>query len=218
MREIVEKQGLVEQKGEYAMLTPKRRVDQRVQRTRQVLQQAFVEVAHEKGLVATTIQDITERADVNRGTFYLHFADKYVLMDIIIREQFHHYLAGMLPPTPHWDRKTLYLFIQALLDYLKEKYHHRPRSSHVFVPLFEQAIHEELTGLLACWLGKARRGEIGGLVPLETIASVASWAIFGAAVQWSQEETSISSERMAHDILLVVVEGMAQLVPPGCLE
>jgi AcrR family transcriptional regulator len=58
------------------MAPPSQRVDRRMQRTRQVLEQAFMDVSHEKGLVATTIQDITERADVNRGTFYLHFADK----------------------------------------------------------------------------------------------------------------------------------------------
>ncbi len=42
------------------MAPPSRRVDRRMQRTRQVLQQAFIEVAHEKGIVATTVQDITE--------------------------------------------------------------------------------------------------------------------------------------------------------------
>ncbi len=37
------------------MATPKRNVDRRIQRTRQVLQQAFKEIVHEKGLAATGI-------------------------------------------------------------------------------------------------------------------------------------------------------------------
>ncbi len=195
------------------MATPSKRVDRRMQRTHQVLQQAFMEVAHEKGLVATTIQDITERADVNRGTFYLHFADKYVLMDTIIRQQFQQHLAGTLPPASLWDRRTLHLLIQAVLEYFEGKYRHQHHSSHVFVPLFEQAIHEELTGLLTRWLNEAQRGKIGGSVLPETMARIISSAILGTAVQWSQEETTTSSERMAHDIFLVGVEGMARLAP-----
>src|SRR5215469_18440326 len=113
------------------MTTPKKNVDRRIQRTRQVLQQAFKEIIHEKGLVATgiwgverglqamSIQDITERANVNRGTFYLHFTDKYMLADTVVRERFHQQLAGILPAEPQWDRKTLRLLIQAVLNGLE---------------------------------------------------------------------------------------------------
>ena len=63
------------------MASQKRREDRRIQRTRQVLQQAFVDVVREKGkalrslpemekgFAATSIQEITARANVNRGTF-----------------------------------------------------------------------------------------------------------------------------------------------------
>jgi AcrR family transcriptional regulator len=109
-----------------AMVTPKRCVDRRIQRTRQVLQQAFMEVVQEKGFAATRIQDITERANVNRGTFYIHFEDKYRLLDIVIREQFRQQLASRLPPGPRWDRRTLHLLIQAVLDCFESKYRHQP--------------------------------------------------------------------------------------------
>src|SRR5258708_39477482 len=95
--------------GGEAMATPERRGDRSMQRTSQMLQQAFIEVAHEKGIVATTIQDITERADVNRGTFYLHFADKYTLLEVIIHEHFQHLLTNTLSPAYQWDRRSLRL-------------------------------------------------------------------------------------------------------------
>src|SRR5215475_8743962 len=75
------------------MATPPKTIDPRVKRTRQLLQQAFFEVMREKGFAAMTVQDITERATVNRGTFYAHFTDKYALLDAIIREQFQTMLA-----------------------------------------------------------------------------------------------------------------------------
>lgn len=200
------------------MATPKRHVDRRVQRTRQVLQQAFIEVVHEKGFAATSIQDITERANVNRGTFYLHFADKYMLLDAFIREDFQRLLATTLPPASRWDSSTLHLLIQTMLDHFERKYHHQYHVPHAVAPLVEQAIHAELTGLLLTWLKQSGGKETAWLVPVETIASIVSWAIFGAVIQWSQEETTTSSEQMTNAILLVILEGVAGLVPDALPE
>lgn len=55
-------------------------VDRRVAKTRRALHHAFIEVVLEKGWDATRIQDICERADVGRTTFYAHFADKDELL------------------------------------------------------------------------------------------------------------------------------------------
>lgn len=207
------------------MATPKRQTDRRVQRTRQILQQAFKEVMQEKGMTdagvwgmergfeAMSIQDITERANVNRGTFYLHFSDKYMLADTVTREQFHLMLTRSLPPAPRWDRSTLYLLIQMLLDSFEQKYRHQQHRSLVLAPLLERAMHEELTKLLLTWLKQEKCAERAGRVPLETIARIVGWAIFGAAIQWSQEEITVSREQMANAILQVVMEGTARLSP-----
>jgi AcrR family transcriptional regulator len=195
------------------MATEKKREDRRIRRTRQALQRAFIEVVREKGFTATSIQDITERANVNRGTFYLHFADKYMLMDTFIREDFQRLLANTLPPTSCWDRKTLHLLIQTLLDHFEWKYHHQHHIPQVVAPLVERAMHEELTDLLLTWLKQSEGKATQWQVPMETIASVVGWAIFGAAIQWSQEETTVSSEQMTRAILLVTLEGVARLVP-----
>lgn len=54
--------------------------DLRVRRTRKLLQKAMLEAASEKGFAQVTVRDITERAMVNRGTFYRHYEDKYDLL------------------------------------------------------------------------------------------------------------------------------------------
>lgn len=58
------------------MATRPKASDRRVQRTHQILQQAAIDTMKEKGFLAMTIQDITDRVNVNRGTFYAHFPDK----------------------------------------------------------------------------------------------------------------------------------------------
>jgi AcrR family transcriptional regulator len=54
--------------------------DLRVLRTRKMLQKALIELTSEKGFANVTIRDITERAMVNRSTFYRHYLDKYDLL------------------------------------------------------------------------------------------------------------------------------------------
>lgn len=60
--------------------------DLRVRRTRKLLQKALLEAASEKGFAHVTVRDITERAMVNRATFYRHYQDKYDLLEQYIRE------------------------------------------------------------------------------------------------------------------------------------
>ncbi|MFC5711946.1 TetR/AcrR family transcriptional regulator [Thalassorhabdus alkalitolerans] len=55
--------------------------DRRVAQTRTLIRNTFAELIVEKGLDRVTIKDLTERADINRGTFYLHFQDKYDLLE-----------------------------------------------------------------------------------------------------------------------------------------
>ncbi|MBD8499779.1 TetR/AcrR family transcriptional regulator [Paenibacillus arenosi] len=55
--------------------------DRRVVRTKKNIKRAFSELLKEKGFEAITVQDIADRADINRGTFYLHFLDKYDLFE-----------------------------------------------------------------------------------------------------------------------------------------
>jgi AcrR family transcriptional regulator len=54
--------------------------DRRVRRTRRALQDALISLILEKGYDAVTIEDITEKADLGRTTFYLHFRDKEELL------------------------------------------------------------------------------------------------------------------------------------------
>lgn len=52
------------------------KTDRRVQRTRELLQKALIELISERGYDAITIQDIVARANVGRTTFYLHYSSK----------------------------------------------------------------------------------------------------------------------------------------------
>lgn len=55
--------------------------DLRVVRTKKSIRDALVELIEEKGFDAVTVKDITARAQINRGTFYAHYQDKYDLLN-----------------------------------------------------------------------------------------------------------------------------------------
>ncbi|WP_289376478.1 TetR/AcrR family transcriptional regulator [Paenibacillus silvae] len=58
--------------------------DRRARRTQDAIIAAAVSLILEKGADALTIRDITERADYNRGTFYLHFPGKPELLQFLL--------------------------------------------------------------------------------------------------------------------------------------
>lgn len=53
-----------------------KKTDRRVERTRELLQKALIKLIGERGYDAITIQDIVDRANLGRTTFYQHFSSK----------------------------------------------------------------------------------------------------------------------------------------------
>ena len=55
--------------------------DERVIKTKKLIKTALSELIQEKGFYHVSITDLTQRANINRGTFYLHYQDKYDLLE-----------------------------------------------------------------------------------------------------------------------------------------
>lgn len=60
--------------------------DRRSIRTKKMIRSALLKLLEKKNFVDITITDITDTADINRGTFYLHYVDKYDLLNTIENE------------------------------------------------------------------------------------------------------------------------------------
>jgi len=55
-------------------------VDRRIERTRELLHRALISLMIEKGYEVITVQDIIDRANVGRSTFYAHYVGKQDLL------------------------------------------------------------------------------------------------------------------------------------------
>lgn len=61
-------------------------VDLRIKRTQKAIKSAFFELLDEKSFEHISVKDITDRALISRNTFYLHYADKYELLNKVCDE------------------------------------------------------------------------------------------------------------------------------------
>lgn len=55
--------------------------DRRFVRTEQAIREAFITLMNEKGFTQISVKQIVERSSINRGTFYIHYEDKYDLLN-----------------------------------------------------------------------------------------------------------------------------------------
>lgn len=60
--------------------------DSRVRRTKKLIRQGLVELAKTKSINKITVKELTDRIEINRGTFYLHYKDVFDLVESIENE------------------------------------------------------------------------------------------------------------------------------------
>src|SRR5882672_10097757 len=75
---------------ERTMMVKSKKVDRRTNRTRRSLSTALVELVKEKRFDDITVQNVIDRADVGRSTFYSHFRDK----DDLFQKDWQRFLDG----------------------------------------------------------------------------------------------------------------------------
>lgn len=193
------------------------REDPRVLRTRHLLLQAFADLYSEKGFHAMTVQDITDRARVNRGTFYSHFEDKYAILEGWLREQFQQCVASPVLSSGPWSLSTFRLLIKLVVEWFTQLHQSTRSYERELLPLVVTTLQEALFELL--WQGfKSVAGSgLDQQIDLETVAMVTSWAIFGTGFQcfhqWDEQTVALPPEELASQVTRVLMSGLAQALP-----
>ncbi len=185
-----------------------KRLDPRIKRTRQLLQQALMELMAEKSFQAITVQDIAERATVNRVTFYAHFEDKYALLEYTMREMFKQRLRSQLPDGSLFSPENLARLILMVCELLAETGRQCPPPHGQLEPLMEKQIKAELYEVLYAWLAEASSGKTERRPTPEQAAMITSWAIYGAAVQWSQKEQPEPAQEFVQQVLPIIIASL----------
>jgi AcrR family transcriptional regulator len=184
--------------------------DPRVRRTRGLLVRAFVDLLDERGFKAISVQEVAQRATVNRATFYAHFADKYELYDWTMREWFRDELARRLPPPEQCSPDDLPQLTQAVMEFLGAVQDHCGPVETREQPPIEGMVQEELQRFVQALLDGSSRG------PEESrdiTAAVLSWGIFGTGVSWARQSPRPPAEEVARKTAALLSRGLSMPRP-----
>lgn len=192
------------------MITEK--VDRRVRRTRHQLGDALRELIIEKPYETITIQDITDRADVNRATFYLHYGTKDELLVTSLTEIFDELVAQIeakaegLPP---WESMV---HAQVLFEHVDENFAlyqavlGQNGLGYVMHRILAYiAAHEEQE--LKEYMKNAAAPSAPPL-PIPIMARHVAGSIFALASWWVENNRPYSPEEMAQMLLRLCAQGM----------
>jgi AcrR family transcriptional regulator len=189
------------------------KTDPRIKRTRQLLLQAFCDLAAEKDMRSISVQDITERATLNRATFYAHFRDKDALMDAAFRGLIREALAAKLSPSSPFGKRELRLLFCVICDFLDTTVRRCPRSHGESHPHIQSAVQEELSGFILDWLKQGLVQEGRQRFTPEMLATFVSWSLYGAAIEWSHSPAKLSQEVRAAQVVDLLMEGLGIAIP-----
>ena len=162
------------------MLPNEEKLDPRVRRTRSLILQYFNDLLAEKSFDSISVQDVTDKAQINRATFYAHFEDKYALLDYWVQQQFRHEIEARVLDACHYTPENLRILILTVCEFLSTVRTDCVQSQRQFEPLIEKQVKNQVYELLNVWLGKMNK-----TVSTEIPATVAAWAIYGLASHWS---------------------------------
>ncbi len=191
--------------------------DLRVRRTRKLLQQAFIELTVEKGFAALTVRDITERAMVNRSTFYRHYLDKYDLLEQYMNEMYALFedQEGRAEPHPHEAPANLIdllKHIQQFADF------YRAMLGAKADPLFEQRIRQKTEKRFLSCFNQAFSERVGepDAPPIDLKYNIIAAAGCSAIAWWLEQEQPCPPEQLAHWLNQLIYNiSVSSLKPKG---
>ena len=189
---------------------PEEKNDPRFKRTHVMIEQAFLEAVAEKGFQSLSVQDITEKAGVNRATFYAHFPDKYALLDYSVRQGFRQELEKRMLNVCTFSMDNLRALIITVCEFIANASSHCNPPSPQFEQVMETQVKIQIQELIQKWIEK-----VDADADPKIASTATSWAIYGLALQWSHDKNKKrpSVEKYA-DQVLPLIAGNLRLQQP----
>ncbi|MGM0214211.1 TetR/AcrR family transcriptional regulator [Enterococcus sp. AZ109] len=96
-------------------------VDRRTIKTKKAIHQAFIELLKAKPLNKITISELSEKADLGRGTFYLHYKDIYDLYEQLEHELYDELVELFDQFAPYDTSLSMQSVTEAITGYIEGK-------------------------------------------------------------------------------------------------
>lgn len=190
--------------------------DRRIKRTKMLLQNALVDLMLEKAVSKISVKELTQKADVNRSTFYLHYLDIYDMLEQMENEfveTIQGFFHDFFTPLPTSMPLTLFVNISEWLEQDKEYYVKLLRGSasgYIFEELESRIRDEFLTLLYLIFLDEES-------LDLRTRVNFTVSGTVGVLRMWVMEGGNISLVELSETIDDILNNGMIQDYPQKIL-
>ena len=192
-------------------------MDRRKRKTRKAIFDACVALMKEKEFQNITVNEIVERADINRGTFYLHFVDKYDMMNSFENEMIEKIEDVMLNNIP--KKQFEELFIQSRYDTVveilkcyeqnKELLHLLMRSSHS--ASFQAKLRDKLKFVVTEKIFPNFEN-LELQIPTDLLVILFTSISLSLAEYAQQSETPIDAQQLGQFFINVMLQGPAKIL------
>ncbi len=171
--------------------------------TQQVFRDSFLALVVEKGYDAVTVKDITDRAGLERTTFYLHFKGKE---DLLVRAQTE-LEQGLVDPSQNNDGQTIRRLFQmvAAKSLAFRALLRLDTMGHVGKRMFERSVRAVLAS------GAVERLVPGGLVNRELAAIFITSTLRSVVLWWVDQDQPPTPDEAADTALLLITQGVRSL-------
>ena len=188
--------------------------DRRSRRSRRLLKEGLLQMMQEKRFSEITVRDITERMDLNRGTFYLHYPDTAALLQSVEADMLAEAQAlvdaHMAESTAE---RTLRPVLLPILDYVVE---HRTiigmlldsSTASGFVDRLQKLIYRNGSRLTEAWFRDVSPEQ------LDYLMSFLTYGLIGLVKEWFGRGMDLPGEElvsMADRLVQGAAEGLLQM-------
>lgn len=193
---------------EAAELADSYRGDKRITKSKTNLKKALFELLAEKEWGKISVQDITQRANLNRTTFYQHYLDKYDLLHQHMRDMFEAMKEDIFSPLDidsSGKKPEAYWYVLRF-------YHHLQQNSGDFAIIINRRYELNIKKLLNdFWndsfltgIKKTAAADTDRSVPLDIQRRFVISAFAGTAAWWLENGMPYPPELMAESMIKII--------------
>ncbi len=186
------------------------RPDRRVARSRRALKEALTDLILERGYEAVTVQDVIDRADVGRSTFYAHFLDKDDLLMAILAD-----LESPAPDHTQWkaDDPAFGWTLELFRHFGSGRRLYKAVAGSQSGPLARRETIRRLEDLARAELSRLHAGRKLDAFRLEMVVRFLVGTFIGFMDWWMREEnTHVPPDQVDHAFRSLVLPGVVNVL------
>jgi AcrR family transcriptional regulator len=173
-------------------------MDRRKQKSRRLIMDAFVDLLRKKDIEKISLVEIANKANVNRGTIYLNFIDKYDLLEQCIEENLSEVFKDC---REHIDAKDITSSKESILMVLKQLENrfdfYKTLLKNTNFSAFRKSIHDEVVRTIrAIGLITEEAKALQSEITIEFLAS----GISGALEWWFKNSNDYPAEQIVEEL------------------